>query len=71
MEEHEYLKTLGNRIRLLRNDQKMSQTELSHRANVERGSMNKIEKGLINVTLSTLVKISEALEVRVKDLIEF
>ena len=51
------------RIRELREAKKLTQEELAWKAEVNRTSMNHIENGRRNVSLETLEKITNALEV--------
>ncbi|MGI6710227.1 MAG: Dam family site-specific DNA-(adenine-N6)-methyltransferase [Bacilli bacterium] len=62
------LDIFGNRVRDLRNSKMLSQVEFSHLSGIDRTQISKIEQGKINVTLVTIEKISEALNVEIKDL---
>lgn len=62
------LKTLvGERISHLRKKQNVSQQKFSYTADMERTYLSHIEKGRKNISLSTLQKILEALEVTPKE----
>ena len=54
---------IGARIRRIRIEKNMSQTELAMECEFEKASMSRIESGQANPTISTLFKISQALEV--------
>lgn len=62
---------IGNRIRLLRESKGISQQVLAAMCNFEKGNMSRIEAGRTNPTLTTLYKISQALEIKVADLMDF
>ena len=62
---------LGNTIRRLRENKKLSQEELASKANIDTSYLAKIENGYVNTTVRYLIKISRALGVKVKDLFEF
>lgn len=61
---------MGNRIRDLRIEKKMSQEELSAKSGVSRTTISNIENGEEkNVLMSTLLRIATALETTVDNLI--
>lgn len=71
MKKEEIQKIVGNRIRLLRESKGISQQVLAAICNFEKGNMSRIEAGRTNPTLSTLYKISQALEIKITDLVDF
>jgi len=71
MKKEQIQKIVGNRIRLLRESQGISQQVLAAMCNFEKGNMSRIEAGKTNPTLYTLYKISQSLEIKITDLIEF
>lgn len=54
-------KRLGQRIRDLRNEQHMSQEELSFKAGISPAHLGQIERALKNPTIDTIAKIATAL----------
>jgi transcriptional regulator with XRE-family HTH domain len=66
-----YLKALGNRIREIRTEKNISTYDLSYESSVSRSQINSIERGNINTTICTLKAIADALEIKVKDLVDF
>jgi transcriptional regulator with XRE-family HTH domain len=68
MTNDKFLINLGARIRQLRLNKDMTQTELAVLCKFEKASMSRIESGRINTTVLTLVRISKALKV---DITEF
>ncbi len=68
MKEREFLKVLGARIRELRMEKHMTQIELARECEFEKASMSRIESGQTNITILTLKRISDAMEL---DLGEF
>jgi len=57
------------KIKEFREEQKMSQSQLSHKANVSRTIISRLESGLIIVTTTdTLSKIAQALGKKVSDI---
>ena len=69
--EKQYLITLGLRIKKLRLEKKISQTEVAYRCGFDKSNYNTIESGKRNVTITSLLKISKALDVALIDLFDF
>ncbi|TVY06569.1 helix-turn-helix domain-containing protein [Paenibacillus cremeus] len=61
---------LGKRIRLIRNEQKRSQEEIAQVCGFSKSLLSKIESGNTMPAVSTLMKIANALGVKVSDLLE-
>lgn len=70
MTEAEYLVLIGNNISKIRKQNKLTSKELGFRCDMEKSNLIAIEKGRVNVTVSTLVKIAQALEIELKELFE-
>jgi len=68
MSDSKFLSVLGARIRKLRLKKDMTQNELAMLCNFEKASMSRIESGQTNMTILTMIKISKALDVDIKDL---
>lgn len=66
--DKEFLKRLGNRIRVIRKEKNLRQVELGYRCDLDKQAMSRIELGDTNPTALTLKKIADALEVEVADL---
>lgn len=58
---------VGERITHLRKERQLSQQKFSYDANIERTYLTHIEKGRKNISLSTLEKIMNGLEITPKD----
>ena len=71
VEEGEFLKLLGGRIKQLRLAKGLSQTEFGYQCNFEKSAMNRIEAGRTNPTILTLRTIANALEHPLTDLLTF
>jgi transcriptional regulator with XRE-family HTH domain len=63
------LKALGQVIRAERNSRKLSQEKLAELADVHMTYIGKIERGTINVSIDSLVRIAAALELKLATLI--
>lgn len=57
------LKAIGNRLRKIREEKRLSQTEVAQAMKMLPTQYNKIENGNVSPGLETLVKIAEALGV--------
>jgi len=69
MSDLQLLAEVGSKIKKIRTEKKLSQNDLAILCNFEKASMSRIEAGKTNITLLTLQKISDALKVRVADLL--
>lgn len=61
---------IGQKVRQLRQQQKLTQEELAFKVGVDRSYMGFVERGEKNPTLSTLMKIAKALKISMKELFE-
>lgn len=73
-----YKKQFGKNLKTIRGSKKMSQFDLATAMNnlssdsfIEKTTISRIENARTNVTLSTMIKLSVALEVDVKKLLDF
>jgi transcriptional regulator with XRE-family HTH domain len=62
---------VGKRIQEIRASKGISQQVLAAKCNFEKGNMSRIESGRVNITLSTMHRISTALEVELLELFKF
>tara|TARA_B100000378_G_C17818482_1_gene333513 strand:- start:238 stop:456 length:219 start_codon:yes stop_codon:yes gene_type:complete len=67
-EEIELLKSVGDKIKQKRKEMNLSQAILSYDANIPRNQVGRIERGEISTTITTLLKISKALKIDLKEL---
>ena len=58
---------IGERIAELRKAKKLSQQKFSYEAEIERSYLTHVEKGRKNISIETLNKITDALEISLKD----
>ena len=68
-EDIETLKALGRRVRDFRHSRSISQEALADAAAVHRTYIGMIERGEKNITVLTLSKIAQALELSVQELL--
>ena len=64
-----FLKSLGERIAILREAQGLSQTQLGADCDKDRQSINRLEKGNVNPSIFYLYQISKALNVTLSELL--
>ena len=58
----------GQRLRLLRKEESISQEELAARAGVHRTYVSSVERGERNVSLETIAKLANALGVPLREM---
>lgn len=58
-------------MRKLRKSKNLSLEKLAFEAEIELSQIYRLEKGIINSTLSTLIAISKALGISLKELMDF
>ena len=70
MNEVEVYIRVGERIRKLRQTKGMTQQTLADECDMEKPNLSRIENGNTNPTIKSLWKISNALGVKLKDLVD-
>ncbi len=68
MNYNELLARLGKRIKALRSGKNMTQNQLAIACDFEKASLSRIESGQTNLTVRTLYKICNALDVTVTEM---
>ena len=71
MTDEEYYKAVGANIKKIRLEKGIKQIELANNCEFDRQHLFKIENGELNLTLKTLRKLAESLDVTVIDLLKF
>ncbi|WP_037361661.1 helix-turn-helix transcriptional regulator [Asinibacterium sp. OR53] len=66
-----YLKAFGNQLRKIRTAKGMSMRKLAFECDMEYSQLSKIERAVINTTISTVHALAQALGVPEKDLFDF
>ena len=69
--EQDYINKLGIRIRQLREEKNISQQILADMCNMPKSSIGRIERAEVSVTIKSLIKISNALEIDIINLFLF
>lgn len=68
-DENNYLQSIGNNIRKLRNAKNLSQQELADHSNIAKSTIQRIENGTLNPTILILDKICKSLDVSLDELV--
>ncbi len=69
--KEELKKKIGQRIVELRSQKGWSQSDLARACNKDRQAIEKLENGKVNPTIYSLLEIATALEVSLKELVDF
>lgn len=69
MKKEQLQQKIGERIKEIRESKMISQQDLAAMCNFEKGNMSRIESGRTNTTIATIYKISQALGVKMTDII--
>ena len=69
--EKHILKAFGKHLRVLRHSKDFSQESLAMASGVAISSISRIERGLLNPTLTVLMKIQSALDIDRQKLMDF
>ncbi len=64
------LDVLGDMIKRLRNEKKLTQSQLGEMIGVKRSEISKLERGSRNMTITTVLKVFRALKADIKFKIE-
>lgn len=66
-----FLKSFGKRLKSLRHRSGLSYRKLAQRCNVDYSNINQIEKGRVDIQLTTLLELARGLDVPPSHLLEF
>jgi transcriptional regulator with XRE-family HTH domain len=66
-----YLIRFGLHLKMLRKSRNLSLRMLAAKCNIEHADIARYEKGEINITLASLIELSEGLEIPLKELMDF
>jgi transcriptional regulator with XRE-family HTH domain len=66
---HSHRRTVGQKIRAFRKRSKLSQEKLAEKADLSYKYLGEVERGSVNISLDSLVRLAKALGVRMKDLV--
>jgi transcriptional regulator with XRE-family HTH domain len=66
-----YCKAFGAQLRKLREEKGISMRQLALQADMEYSQLSKIERGVINTTISTVHALADALDIPERDFFDF
>lgn len=69
-DDKQILKDFGKRLKSIRLDKNFTQEKLAFSIGVEISQISRIERGLINTSLLSIIKISTVLQIAPSDLLE-
>lgn len=67
----EFCKALGQQVRRIRQREGISMRKLALEAEMEYSQLSKIERGVINTTVSSLYALATAMNIPVKEFFDF
>lgn len=70
MNEFQLLIRIGDKIKEIRIQKGLTQLDLAAKCNFEKSNMSRIESGRSNLTVKTMFTISNALGVKIRDLVD-
>ena len=62
-------KVVGQNVRKFRKQARLTQEQLGEKANLTYKYVGEVERGSVNVSLDSLMRIAKALKVRIQDLL--
>jgi transcriptional regulator with XRE-family HTH domain len=69
--EEKFIKKFGSNLRKIRKEKGFSLEELAYQSELEYSQVSRIERGIINTSISHAFKLAKALGVEPKDLFDF
>lgn len=60
---------VGKRVRAIRTERRLGQAECARAAGIDKGTLFRLEKGQLNVTVQVLARIALALQVDLPDVL--
>jgi len=67
----EFLNAFGKNLKKIRQEKDFTQEKLAFSIGVEISQISRIERGILNTSISTAEAIAKALDIPVKELFEF
>ena len=64
-----YRRTVGQQIRAYRKEAGLTQEKLAEKASLSYKYVGEVERGVVNVSLDSLMRLAKALKLKVSDLV--
>ena len=71
LKDQKFLNEFGSNLRKIRKRKLVTQEKLAFSMGIEISQISRIERGILNTSISTVNAIAAALEIPVKDLFDF
>ncbi len=71
MEQAELQVKIGQHIEKLRKEKKISQVKFAYMLDIDKQSLNRLERGRANVSISRLLEIANLLEIPIQKLFDW
>jgi len=71
LKDKEFLILFGNNLRKVRKSKKFTQEQLANDIGIEISQISRIERGILNTSISTVFAISKVLNIPTSDLFSF
>lgn len=69
--DEKYIKNFGKNLRDIRRKKNITQEKLAFSIGIEISQISRIERGVVNTSISTAKAISNALDIEMKELFDF
>ena len=69
MENKEFIKKIGLKLKVIRSLRGMSQDDIVNKLDIDKSYYSKVERGLTNPTLLYMKNLAEILDVKLEDII--
>ena len=69
--KEDFLKVFGNNLKETRLEKNLSYRQLAQRCDIDYSHISRIEKGEINIQLSTVLELAKGLEIHPQELFGF
>ncbi len=71
LRDEDFLKAFGKHLKKIRNSKKITQAELAFTCEMEISQISRMERGLINTSISNLFLIAQVLNIHPRKLLDF
>ncbi len=71
MNDSDFLKKLGLKLKILRSLKGVSQDDIANELNIDKSYYSKVERGLTNATVTYLKHLADYLKVELSELVDF
>lgn len=69
--DEKFIKNFGDNLQKIRNDKNITQERLAFTIGIEISQISRIERGVVNTSISTVKAVAKALDIDIKELFDF